>query len=527
MTKKVLFALAFAALMLPASLRAQDPEPDPDPVVLGDTLFFEDFSDSAAWAESWIVTPYISDSTVIFERSTRGYNYIVLYGSTSSMTTPEITIPEEATDYSFICDIYGVSRYADYDFVGGYEITIVDVNDPTNEATLDDGTTDFADDDLGHRIVSLANWAGKTVKITFTFANDASGYFGSYLMVYEVKVVKTPLEPVYYVPLQSGAKAYIETDYPIAAYYYEGDTTDIEFNWTSALGTLSTPTSLSTVLRYTEPGIDTLIFTATNNYGTFADTTYVEVIRCEALEQFPWTEDFESGYDPCFSFIDNDGDGFNWKYSNDGRSMSHSGTGIMYSESYSNEYGQALFPDNWMITPALMIPEDATDFQVCWYAAGQDPNGYDAEHYSVYVSTGNTVADFTDAIYEGTTSHEMIQHCRSLDEYAGQTIYIAFRHHDITDMFYLNIDDIFVGSTTGIENAENAANVTIFPNPVCNVLNVEGENVKSVEVIDINGRVVLTNDRAGKLDMSEVAEGVYMVRVMSLSGVTTQKIVKK
>ncbi len=521
MTKKVLFALAFAALMLPASLRAQD-----DPIELSDTLFFEDFSDSAAWASSWTIEPYVSDSTVIFYRA-QSYNAVVLIGATASMTTPEITIPAEATDYSFICDFFGVSRYASEDFMGGYEVTIFDVNDlDADPVTLVDGTTDFADNDLGHRVISLADWAGKTVQITFTFGNDQ--YFGSYLMVYEVRIGKTPKKPYYYVPLQSGATAYVETNYPIYALYYEGDTTDIEFSWTSAIGTLSTPNSINTVLRYTEPGIDTLIFTATNSYGTFADTTLVRVILCEAVEQFPWTEDFESGYDPCFSFIDNDGDGFNWKYSNDGRSMSHSGTGIMYSESYSNEYRQALFPDNWMITPALMIPEDATDFQVCWYAAGQDPNGFDAEHYSVYVSTtGKNVEDFTNAIYEGTTSHEMVQHCRSLDEYAGQTIYIAFRHHDVTDMFYLNIDDIFVGSTTGIQSAENAANVAIFPNPVCNMLNVEGENVKSVEVIDMNGRVVLTNDRAGKLDMSEVAEGVYMVRVMSLSGITTQKIVKK
>ena len=59
------------------------------------------------------------------------------------------------------------------------------------------------------------------------------------------------------------------------------------------------------------------------------------------------------------------------------------------------------------------------------------------------------------------------------------------------------------------------------------MLTIEGNDVKNVEVIDMNGRVVLTNDRAGQLDMSTLAEGVYMVRVMSLSGVTAQKVVKK
>ena len=104
---------------------------------------------------------------------------------------------------------------------------------------------------------------------------------------------------------------------------------------------------------------------------------------------------------------------------------------------------------------------------------------------------------------------------------------MAFRHYNCYDAYILGIDDVTIAATTGIENVENAANVAIYPNPVRNMLTIEGNDVKNVEVIDMNGRVVLTNDRAGQLDMSTLAEGVYMVRVMSLSGVTAQKVVKK
>jgi len=432
-------------MMLPTSLRAQVP----------DTLWFEDFSDSAAWANSWTVYPYISDSTVVFYRI-QGHNTIVLYGATSNMTTPEITIPAEATDYSFICDLHGESMYAVYDYVGGYEITIVDVNDPSNEVVLVDGLTDFADDDPGHRIVSLADWAGKTVQITFTFGNDQ--YLGSYLMISKV-AIRTADKPLYNITLPSGTTAYTGRNNQLIAQYLEGSLTDMQLSWTSKIGTIIDADNDTTSVIYTQGGLDTIIFTASNSYGTFVDTILMTVVSCDPVTSFPWTEDFEDGPDPCFTFIDNDGDGFNWVYYNGATMMTHSGNGIMYSESYSHNTG-ALSPDNWMITPALTLPDDASGFILSWWAAGQDQS-YFSEHYSVYVSNGNTVNDFTSApIYEGVTTHDMTRHYISLAEYAGQTIYIAFRHHDIIDMYRLNIDDIFVGvdSTVITFNISGSAN---------------------------------------------------------------------
>jgi hypothetical protein len=56
---------------------------------------------------------------------------------------------------------------------------------------------------------------------------------------------------------------------------------------------------------------------------------------------------------------------------------------------------------------------------------------------------------------------------------------------------------------------------------------VEAENVNLVQVMDINGRVVLGSERAGRLDVSGLAAGVYVVRVVCADGVSTTKIVKE
>lgn len=521
MTKKVLFALAFAALMLPASLRAQEEVPD--------TLWMEDFRDSAAWASSWTVEPYISDSTLNWY-DMEGYYGIIMNGATGAMTSPEIVIPED-TGYSLVVDLSGLSQYAaTYDLRGGYSVEIYDVNDLESENTiLDEDFTDLGGENV-HKAISLAAWAGKTVKIVFRFANDE--YQTSLFAVFKV-AIRTTNKPYY--EISAPSTAFIGQTYELTANHIEGDETTVEFEWTSVIGTIGNTSAENTVITYENSGIDTITLTVTNEYGDFTTKTLVRAISwsdivsgCETpVDGYPYVQDFEdeNNFD-CLKRFDADGDGNNWSIvdTTGGRKV-HSGVRCATSASYSNQSSRPLTPDNWLFMPPFVLPEDVTDFTLSWWAVAQDPN-WTHENYSVYV-TEDPETFGTNPVYTGEPTGTYAQQSISLEEYAGKTIYVAFRHHDCTDNFMLNIDDIVVGNIVGINSVENAANVTIFPNPVCNVLNVEGENVKSVEVIDINGRVVLTNDRAGKLDMSEVADGVYMVRVMSLSGVTTQKIVKK
>ena len=295
-------------------------------------------------------------------------------------------------------------------------------------------------------------------------------------------------------------------------------------------GTDANTTTNTLTTSFNTPGNHTVSVTATNNIGTSAPASLtVYAYSCDAITEFPWSENFEqTDVFDCWSFIDADGDGYNWDADFlRGEGSGHNNSdGMMASASYINNIG-ALTPDNWMILPAMALPQ-GSNLTLSWYEKGQD-SSYCAETYSVYISTtGNSIADFTTAAGNYTATAAWTNRTIALNNYAGQTIYIAFRHYDVTDMYWLVIDDIAVSSssTQGIESA-NDANVAIFPNPVFNMLNIEGNNVKSVEVIDMNGRVVINNNRAGQIDMSELSEGVYMVRVMSENGVSTKKIVKK
>jgi len=164
------------------------------------------------------------------------------------------------------------------------------------------------------------------------------------------------------------------------------------------------------------------------------------------VTQFPWMEDFEGNYfpPPHWDMIDVDGDSNNWfPYTVDG--SAHSGTVSAASASWLS--GQGLTPDNWLITPPIEIPDDATSYMLEWWVAAQDPE-WPSDHYGLYISTTNTSLDSFNLLYEETLSTTTwLYRYIDLSAYSGERIYLAFRHFNSSDMFFLKIDDIGIRET--------------------------------------------------------------------------------
>ena len=166
-------------------------------------------------------------------------------------------------------------------------------------------------------------------------------------------------------------------------------------------------------------------------------------------EATTFTESFESGIPADWTTIDADGDGYNWMQSSvmmAGYSITpHSGDDMVSSASYS---GVALFPDNYLVTPQVNIANGST---FSFWACAQDAS-YPAEHFGVAISDDGTtftmVQEWTMTAKgdgakgpRGTNATgNYYQYSVDLSAYAGQK-YIAIRHFNCTDMFYLNVDD--------------------------------------------------------------------------------------
>ena len=130
----------------------------------------------------------------------------------------------------------------------------------------------------------------------------------------------------------------------------------------------------------------------------------------------------------------------------------HNGsTDFVLSQSYDNNYG-VVYPNNFLICPTK-----AQYTSVSLWACGQDAS-YAAEHFGIAVSTtGNTSASDFVMVQEWTVGSKgeayqgprgqraqstWTEYTADLSAYAGQEIWVAVRHFNCSDMFYLDVDDI-------------------------------------------------------------------------------------
>lgn len=156
-------------------------------------------------------------------------------------------------------------------------------------------------------------------------------------------------------------------------------------------------------------------------------------------------ESFEGDFPPaCWTMVDNDADGEEWfSYGSDvpGNPLYEvAQDGFFTAASASWFGGSALNPDNFLITPQLLLGDNE---EITYWVAGQDPD-WSAEHYGVFLSTtGNNVADFTINLFEETLAdNTWLQRTIDLSDYAGQEVYIAFRHFNVSDQFYFKLDNV-------------------------------------------------------------------------------------
>lgn len=147
---------------------------------------------------------------------------------------------------------------------------------------------------------------------------------------------------------------------------------------------------------------------------------------------YDFFEDFANGLPSDWTTINNDGDNYNW-------SKQQFTPSCISSASYINDVG-ALTPDNWLITPAVPL-----DGILSFDAWGQDANDF-AEVFKVYVSTsGNSINDFVEISQDITTTHNQTTYSFDLSQYAGQDGYIAIRHYNCTNMYWLNVTNFSIG----------------------------------------------------------------------------------
>ena len=76
---------------------------------------------------------------------------------------------------------------------------------------------------------------------------------------------------------------------------------------------------------------------------------------------------------------------------------------------------------------------------------------------------------------------------------------------------------------------ENQMNVKLYPNPTSGQLNIEAEEMTTVSVYDVVGQCVMqtmAQDGRTTIDMSQLQNGIYFVKVNTGNGSAVQRVVK-
>ena len=219
-----------------------------------------------------------------------------------------------------------------------------------------------------------------------------------------------------------------------------------------------------------------------------------------------FSEDFNAGIPATFTLTDVDGltsapnvSAFTGSFT----AQTMANEDCAGSTSWFSPLGQA---DDWMVTPAITLPNNGNGIGLEFDAIATDANYPDG--VEVYVSlTGANPANFTSpALYNTTNTggEADVWTKRSVDltSYAGQTIYIAFRNNS-NDQFVLGIDNITVRELQD-NNAElTSLNITAYSvapamiNIEVVMKNVGGNTINAMDVTWTDGTNSYTDNLSG------------------------------
>ena len=261
--------------------------------------------------------------------------------------------------------------------------------------------------------------------------------------------------------------------------------------------------------------------------GTGGDNVTLKITGgepCDPITSFPWTESFSSGEPNCWDVLGGDDTfGYSWDFG------PLSDNGVAASFSYITDwetYGYEVTPDNWLVTPQLVINSANYNLSFKIKELEEDPD-YALDKYSVLVSkTGKEIGNFEEIHTETLTVGDFKTVTLSLNSYAGQSIYIAFRHWGCIGMYAVALDDVKVSATTSSIPVVNSNEINIFQNNN-NIFVTPSEN-SDVRVLDVLGKVLGSYNVAANATLTvNQPSGIYLIEVRSNGNVSTHKVVVK
>ncbi|MBP5643881.1 MAG: choice-of-anchor J domain-containing protein [Bacteroidales bacterium] len=252
-----------------------------------------------------------------------------------------------------------------------------------------------------------------------------------------------------------------------------------------------------------------VLFTINSEYMPINDICVVEKTD-NNVRTLPYFEGFEMG----------DTDWMGWTKTDEMMNVNEDGSDAYPSYwQISNEYQVSgnycakhyyngnFEQEGWLISPKIHINsgmEAILEFET--YERWPD----DMQYEGVWLSTtGTSPNNFSEIWTQNDASQEWKNIHIDLSAYAGQNIYLAFKYKGNNGHAWY-IDDVNITEFLGVEDFD-ASHIAVYPNPVNDVIYINGVEDETVSVYDAMGRLVMQQVYAGSLDVSGLSKGVYAI----------------
>ena len=187
--------------------------------------------------------------------------------------------------------------------------------------------------------------------------------------------------------------------------------------------------------------------------------------------------------------------------------------------------------------------------QTTVYTTGSNLHvGNDIDYYKIELPTGRNYSinarlhdsydsgngqDYTvDALFAYSTNGQ--NYSTGIDDVmngnitmSGGTIYFKVLPY-FSGMSGTYLLEIRINGGIGVDE-EQTANLILYPNPVKDLLHVGCDNMKQYEVFNLEGKLIRSSQTSVNedvIDFSNLASGIYMVKITSDKGVVTRRVIK-
>lgn len=183
----------------------------------------------------------------------------------------------------------------------------------------------------------------------------------------------------------------------------------------------------------------------------------------------------------------------------------------------------------------LIYVEYTTDFGQTWNVLGEmGANWYNSDRTPQ--TSGNDCNNCVGAQWTGTNT-TLTDYFYSLSSLGSETnviFRIVFHSDEAVNQLGANVDDFLISGVLSKENFQ-LNNISVYPNPSKGIFNISLGDISPslLEVYDLTGKIILSqkhiiiSNYETMIDISNVSQGIYFVKITADNQSTVKRIIKQ